>query len=249
MSGVLIRFLCRSVRSLLTNVFVRFIITYVIYNKRYSWSKEMPAIRKTSKEAIINAAVDVLRESGAAALNARNVAKKLGCSTQPIYLCFQNMEDLKAAMTRQVIALHTQSVREWLHILDADDSCYRQHSHYSSYGIGFVKFAALEKHLFRWLYLEGGQPGPHQDDVLLPEIIAAIVNEYGYSEELAEKLHRDMTYYSYGLAILANTGHLNLTDAELLASFRREFTALAAYYGVSPIPLRFREQSERTDVS
>ena len=209
----------------------------------------MPAIRKTSKEAIINAAVDVLRESGAAALNARNVAKKLGCSTQPIYLCFQNMEDLKAAMTRQAIALHTQSVREWLHILNADDSCYRQHSHYSSYGIGFVKFAALEKHLFRWLYLGGGQPGPHQDDVLLPEIIAAIVNEYGYSEELAEKLHRDMTYYSYGLAILANTGHLNLTDAELLASFRREFTALAAYYGVSPIPLRFREQSERTDVS
>lgn len=209
----------------------------------------MPAIRKTSKEAIINAAVDVLRESGAAALNARNVAKKLGCSTQPIYLCFQNMEDLKAAMTRQAIALHTQSVREWLHILNADDSCYRQHSYYSSYGIGFVKFAALEKHLFRWLYLEGGQPGPHQDDVLLPEIIAAIVNEYGYSEELAEKLHRDMTYYSYGLAILANTGHLNLTDAELLASFRREFTALAAYYGVSPIPLRFREQSERTDVS
>lgn len=43
-----------------------------------------------------------------------------------------------------------------------------------------------------------------------------------------------MTYYSYGLAILANTGHLNLTDEELLASFRREFTALAAYYGVSP---------------
>ncbi len=209
----------------------------------------MPAIRKTSKEAIINAAVNVLRESGAAALNARNVAKKLGCSTQPIYLCFQNMEDLKAAMTQRAVALHTQSVREWLHILDANDSCYKQHSHYSSYGIGFVKFAALEKHLFRWLYLEGGQPGPHQDDVLLPEILAAIVNEYGYSEELAEKLHRDMTYYSYGLAILANTGHLNLTDAELLASFRREFTALAAYYGVSPIPLRFREQSERTDVS
>lgn len=77
----------------------------------------MPAIRKTSKEAIINAALDVLRESGAAALNARNVAKKLGCSTQPIYLCFQNMEDLKAAMTQQAIALHTQSVREWLHIM------------------------------------------------------------------------------------------------------------------------------------
>lgn len=45
----------------------------------------MPAIKKISKEAIIDAAVDVLREGGAAAINARSVAKKLGCSTQPIY--------------------------------------------------------------------------------------------------------------------------------------------------------------------
>ena len=204
----------------------------------------MPAIKKISKEAIIDAAVDVLREGGAAAINARSVAKKLGCSTQPIYLSFQNMDDLKAAMTQRAVALHTQHVREWLHILDADGSCYREHSHYSSYGIGFVKFAAQEKYLFRWLYLEGEQFGPYQDDVLLPEIIAAIVNEYGYTEELAEKLHRDMAYYSYGLALLANTDHLNLTDAELLASFRREFMALAAYYDVCPVPLRFRTQEK-----
>ena len=201
----------------------------------------MPAIKKVSKEAIIDAAVDVLREGGAAAINARSVAKKLGCSTQPIYLSFQSMDDLKAAMTQRAITLHTQHVRDWLHILDDNGSCYRQHSHYSSYGIGFVKFAAKEKYLFRWLYLDGEQFGPYQDDVLLPEIIAAIVNEYGYTEELAQKLHQDMAYYSYGLAILANTDHLNLTDAELLASFRREFTALASYYGVSSIPVRFRK--------
>ncbi len=204
----------------------------------------MSAIKRISKEAIIDATVDVLREGGAAAINARSVAKKLGCSTQPIYLSFQNMDELKAAMTQRAIALHTQHVRQWLHILDADGSCYREHSHYSSYGIGFVKFAAEEKYLFRWLYLDGEQFGPYQDDVLLPEIIAAIVNEYGYAKDLAEKLHRDMAYYSYGLALLANTDHLGLTDAELLASFRREFMALAAYYNVSPVPLRFRNREE-----
>lgn len=201
----------------------------------------MPAIKKVSKEAIIDAAVDVLREGGAAAINARSVAKKLGCSTQPIYLSFQNMDDLKAAMTQRAITLHTQHVRDSLRIHDDNSSCYSRYSRYSSYGMGFVKFAAQEKHLFRWLYLDGAQQGAYQDDVLLPEIIAAIVTEYGYTEELAQKLHQDMAYYSYGLAILANTDHLNLTDAELLASFRREFTALAVYYDVSPIPLRFRK--------
>ena len=198
----------------------------------------MPAIKKVSKEAIIDAAVEILREGGAAAINARSVAKKLGCSTQPIYLSFRNMDELKAAMTQRAIALHTRHVRDSLR--SREDSGY---SRYSSYGMGFVKFAAEGKHLFRWLYLDGEQSVPHQYDVLLPEIIAAMVSEYGYTEEQARKLHRDMAYYSYGLAILANTGHLNLTDGELLAAFRREFTALAAYYGVSPVPLWLREET------
>lgn len=205
----------------------------------------MPAIKKISKEAIIDAAVEVLREGGAAAINARSVAKKLGCSTQPIYLSFQNMEELKAAMTQRAIALHTRHVRDSLRIIEG--SCY---SRYSSYGMGFVKFAAEEKHLFRWLYLDGEQFAPYQEDVLLPEIIAAMVSEYGYDEKLAEKLHRDMAYYSYGLAILANTGHLNLTDEELLEAFRREFTALAAYYGVYPVPQDRRpwQRGEQNDI-
>lgn len=202
----------------------------------------MPAVKKISKEAIIDAAVDVLRKGGAAAINARSVAKELGCSTQPIYLSFRNMEELKAAVTQRAIGLHAQHVRDSLRSRENGNSIYSRCSRYSSYGMGFVKFAAEEKHLFRWLYLDGEQPGPYQDDMLLPEIFAAIVDEYGYTEELARKLHRDMAYYSYGLAILANTGHLKLSDEELLASFRREFTALAAYYGVSPVPRRGAER-------
>lgn len=195
--------------------------------------KKMPATKKVSKEEIIDAAVDVLREGGFDSINARSVAKKLGCSTQPIYMSFQNMEELKDAMSERAIAMHTQHVREILRKQDDKDSCYSHYSRYSSYGMGFVKFAAEEKQMFRWLYLDGKQFGPYQNDMLLPEIIEVIVEEFGYQEEIAEKLHQDMTYYSYGLAILANTDHLHMTDAELLETFRREFRALAAYYGVS----------------
>jgi AcrR family transcriptional regulator len=204
----------------------------------------MPAIKKVSREEIIDAAVELLREGGVASINARSVAKKLGCSTQPIYLSFQNMDELKDAMTQRAIALHTRHVRDSFRSHEDHSSCYSQYSGYSSYGMGFVKFAAQEKYLFRWLYLDGKQFGTYQDDVLLSEIIAAIMTEYGYTEEIAQKVHWDMTYYSYGLAILANTGHLNLTDEELLASFRREFTALAVYYGVSPMSLKLRKQED-----
>ncbi len=74
----------------------------------------MPAVRKVSKEQIIDAAVEVLRDDGFPAINARSVAKKLGCSTQPIYFSFKNMDELKAALTQRAIELHTQRVRDSL---------------------------------------------------------------------------------------------------------------------------------------
>ena len=185
----------------------------------------MPAVKKISRDAILDAAVEVLRDGGFSAVNARSVAKKLGCSTQPIYASFRNMEELKAALTERAIAMHTQRVRASLRAHAGNDS------RYSSYGMGFVKFAAEEKQLFRWLYLDGEQQGPYQNDVLLSEVIAVIVEEFGYSEAVARRFHQDMIYFSYGLAILANTDHLYLTEPELREAFRREFRALIAIYG------------------
>ena len=43
----------------------RRIVTNIIDSDRYLWGEEMPAIKKISKEAIIDAAVDMLREGGA----------------------------------------------------------------------------------------------------------------------------------------------------------------------------------------
>ena len=188
----------------------------------------MPAVKKVSKDKIIDAAIEVLRDGGFSAVNARSVAKKLGCSTQPIYLSFQSMEELKAALTERAIEMHTRRVRDSLRAHAGNDS------RYSSYGMGFVRFAAEEKQLFRWLYLEGEQLGPYQNDVLLPEVIDVIVEEFGYSREVARRFHQDMIYFSYGLAILANTDHLRLTETELREAFRREFRALTALYGKPP---------------
>ena len=67
----------------------------------------MPAAKKISKDEIIDAAIEVLRDDGFAAINARSVAKKMGCSTQPIYFSFKNMEELKAALTDRAIRMHT----------------------------------------------------------------------------------------------------------------------------------------------
>ena len=58
----------------------------------------MPPKVKITKENIIQAAMDIVRNAGADALNARNIAAKLDCSTQPIFSNFATMDQLRLAV-------------------------------------------------------------------------------------------------------------------------------------------------------
>ena len=57
----------------------------------------MPPKPKITKDMVIDAAFEVTRETGAENINARTVAKKLKCSTQPIMYHFATIEELKKA--------------------------------------------------------------------------------------------------------------------------------------------------------
>ena len=58
--------------------------------------------KRIFREDILNAAVGLVREEGPAALSVRNIAKKLGCSTQPVYSEFESMEALREELTASV---------------------------------------------------------------------------------------------------------------------------------------------------
>jgi len=58
----------------------------------------MPPKVKITREEIIAAAVSIVRRSGAEAVNARDVARELNCSTQPVFSNFETMEELRAAV-------------------------------------------------------------------------------------------------------------------------------------------------------
>ena len=58
----------------------------------------MPPKAKVTRDMIVDAAFDLVRAEGQGALNARAVARRLGCSTQPVLYAFATMEELKAAV-------------------------------------------------------------------------------------------------------------------------------------------------------
>ena len=117
-------------------------------------------------------------KKGFDAVNARSIAKELKCSTQPIYVEFANMDELKRRIIDEVVECHKKLVETDL--VKGDQEAY------SSYGLGFVQFARDEKQFFRFLYLSADDGGKLRDDIFRQRIIETVRREYGYSAEVAE---------------------------------------------------------------
>jgi len=68
----------------------------------------VPPRAKITKEMVIDAAFEVAREAGAENINARTVAKKLNCSTQPVMYHFATIYPVrKAAFVALCPSLYT----------------------------------------------------------------------------------------------------------------------------------------------
>ncbi len=64
----------------------------------------MPSSPKIPKETILKHALEMLIQDGYSSINIKTLAKKIGCSTQPISWHFGNMENFRSALTEY--ALH-----------------------------------------------------------------------------------------------------------------------------------------------
>ena len=182
----------------------------------------------------------MFRKKGFDAVNARSIAKELKCSTQPIYVEFANMDELKRRIIDEVVECHKKLVETDL--VKGDQEAY------SSYGLGFVQFARDEKQFFRFLYLSADDGGKLRDDIFRQRIIETVRREYGYSAEVAEKFHNDMHNYTYGIAMLANTGYCSYSDKEIGELLHREFMALTSIYGIPPLFLQKKRQYKNAPV-
>ncbi len=179
------------------------------------------------KKELLAVAVELVREGGEEALNARAVAKAAGVSTQPVYSLFHGMEGLKDALYEEATARYYASIEE---------SLPKAKSRYEAFGLGFVRFAREEKGLFRFLFLGKRPPA----DSFFSEIVREMVREYRMTEEEATSFHADMMVFSFGLAALVNQRSEALTEEEIEDAFSREFCALYGLY--FPHRPRFWEQ-------
>ncbi len=162
----------------------------------------MPPSVKIAKEDIIKTAVDIIKEEGVNALNARNIAARLNCSTQPIFSNFNNMQDLKDAVIDYANSLYQGFLDYDMHK--------GKYPMYKASGMAYIRFAREEKALFKLLFMRDRTDENVTDDgETLNLILSIIMQNLNISQEAALKLHLNMWIYVHGIATMIATDYLD----------------------------------------
>ncbi|MFD2117912.1 TetR/AcrR family transcriptional regulator [Paenibacillus yanchengensis] len=104
----------------------------------------MPPKVEVTRDKILDAAFSLVREQGQEVLTARNIAKGLNCSTQPIYSAYENMDALKDE-------LYDYALDYTVAVINA----YEDSRNPNAINLinGILLLARNEKHLFRLVFL------------------------------------------------------------------------------------------------
>lgn len=148
-----------------------------------------------TKEKILAAAIDVVRESGAAVLTARNLSAALGCGANAIFASFGSMEGVLEAVKTKARTLFKERV----------GAGFSLNPPFKGFGLALVWFAMDEPELFK-LIMESQTPSTSFEAYLDKQIgfkeesIAAISQSFGLQGKDAETLYYQMILVGLGLA-------------------------------------------------
>lgn len=184
----------------------------------------MPPKQRITKDMILNTALDITREHGFEAVNARSIADGLNCSTRPIFSCYKNMDELKKDFLEFAYIFYVSYTKK--HRSTADERLV--------FPISYIDFAKNESELFKILFisditLKMKTPADfylEQDNIKNAERFAAAI---GIPVESAKKIFLDLFLYSHGIAVLTAERKISLNDNHIKAMIENMLSALTEH--------------------
>ena len=182
----------------------------------------MSAKKQVTRQNIIDGAYALVKRGGMSALNARSLAKSLGCSTRPIYISFTSMEELKA----EVVKLITQTYQTYLKN-EVDRNIYPE---YKAYGMGYIRFAKEQRHLFSYLFMRSRESQQEYDSGDMSGVLSSLSAATGLGGDLAERFHWECWTFVHGIASMFATGYLTLDEETVSTLISDMFLGLKLRY-------------------
>ena len=155
---------------------------------------KMPPTPIITKQDIINAGIQLIRENGIRSVNARSLAKSLSCSTKPLFRIYKNMEELKKDIKKELDIYYNDFMEKNM----------TNENRLLSQGISYIEFARSEKMIFSSLFMNMTMAGSSLQDIIHAEWNRASIENAkaltGLSTEKAEMLFINFWLYSHGIA-------------------------------------------------
>jgi len=181
----------------------------------------MPPKVKVTKQQIVDAALQIVRQSGAEGINARSVANALNCSTQPVFSNFETMEALRYAVVEVAEALYEEYTKQ--------EIASGKYPIYKATGMAYIRFAKDEPALFKLLFMRDtsneNKPG------FSKELLEIVQSNTGLSAKSAELFQLEIWAFVHGIAAMLATNYLEL-DTDLISGMITDvYQGLKSRYG------------------
>ena len=181
----------------------------------------MPPKKKLTRETIVNAALALVKERGADYLNARELAGRLGTSTQPIFSQFATMQELKAAVLDAAYECYLAYQKE-----DIEKGNYPP---YKASGMSYIRFAGEEKELFKLLFMRSRRNetySPSEAD----DMATMVAEMMAIPLDKARRFHLSMWIFVHGVATMLATDYITFSEEMVSSLITDTFQGLKRQY-------------------
>ena len=175
-----------------------------------------------SQQEIIDAAFRITMEEGFDKITSRGLAQAAGCSTQPIFRVYENMEALKMDVYARSAAFYADYYADYEKTNDTP---------FVDLGMAYISFARQYPHLFRLLFLSEQTEGKRSMYDLVNGENDAVAKEASRAKDLgctnSNRLFMQMWIFIHGAACMSVTGDYDLNDTDsvaLLESCYKDFS-------------------------
>ena len=177
----------------------------------------MPPKPKITRQMVVDAALDLIRDGGVEAVTVRAVAERLDCSTQPVMYLFATVEELKRAAYTRADDLHTAFL-----ITEMPDE-----NPVLSLGLNYIRFAVREPQLFRFLFQSGYANERSLTEMIdsdeMQPVLGAMAEGAGLPMEKTKQVFQTVGVFTHGYACLIANNGLEFDEAMVAEHLTRAF--------------------------
>lgn len=186
----------------------------------------MPPKIQFSKDDVLAAAFRITRQQGLEAVNARAVAKALGCSTQPLFRAFHSMDEIRTEMLRMAGDVYATNLLRCGELSPKP---------YLGSGLAYLQLAREEPQLFRLLFMRDREMDgtQQQADPTMDFVLSLVMQSTGLSREQARQFHLHLWVYVHGLATMVATHFVTLPPQEAERMLSQQYHAVRRLFNLA----------------